>query len=121
MSFFEPLLADVSLFFFRFWGGTKGGGVRAGGRGGVSVFVEDRGGVSDFETIVHLQHFIAYTDTYENKCGVLLVADAEAAVLCNLEGAAEQTQKCFGHTFYFIADTERHNLQIISTMILDSG
>ena len=51
-----------------------------------------------------------------------MVADAETAVLCSLEGEGRiADQNCFGYNFYFIADTdtEKYYFGIISAMISD--
>ena len=50
-----------------------------------------------------------------------MVADTETAVLCSLEGGGIADQNCFGHNFYFIADTdtEIYYFRIISAMISD--
>ena len=37
---------------------------------------------------------------------LILVADADTAVLCSLEGACKAEKKYFGHDFHCVADTE---------------
>ena len=57
-----------------------------------------------FELVLHL---IADTDTDEVYFGMKFsVADADAAVLCGLEGGGKQLQMTSEIVFYIIADTE---------------
>ena len=66
-------------------------------------------------------HFIADTDTDENYLEFIFGSRYRDSCSLQPGGGGIADQNCFGHTFYFIADTdaEKYYFRIISAMISD--